>query len=119
MIFIESVAESALLSDFSESTTSAEDRFDCISEGYSATLMSEVVNHFSQQHPNFLNERERKPVQRVAEGEHIGLAYLHAFYRCSINSLGSPTGMRSNAPRPPPNQLLPSHWTIFSNIHWG
>ncbi|CAD5250209.1 MULTISPECIES: LysR family transcriptional regulator [Halomonadaceae] len=74
-------AESALLSDFSELDNLSRGSLRlAISEGYSATLMSEVINNFSQQHPKLYFEvthaSVNQVVTRVMEGDaHIGLAY--------------------------------------------
>ncbi|TVP46908.1 MAG: LysR family transcriptional regulator [Halomonas sp.] len=74
-------AESALLSDFSELDNLSRGTLRlAISEGYSATLMSEVINHFSQQHPQLyfevIHASVNQVVTRVMEGDaHLGFAY--------------------------------------------
>ncbi|QJQ94471.1 MULTISPECIES: LysR family transcriptional regulator [Halomonadaceae] len=74
-------AEAALLSDLAELDNLSRGTLRlAISEGYSATLMSEVVNDFSQCHPQLHLEVSiasvNQVVSRVLEGDaHLGLAY--------------------------------------------
>lgn len=74
-------AETALLSDFSELDNISRGTLRlAISEGYSATLMSEVINSFSQRHPQLsfevIHASVNQVVTRVMEGDaHLGVAY--------------------------------------------